>query len=607
MSARLFLEKGPGAPAVYELSVEALVTLGRHLSNSIVLQDEHASRWHAKIVHKDGAWLICDLGTRNGTRLSGSRIVGEAPIENGQEIAIGNSRLRFALEDSADRGKRRANGQANGARPIEQTEPETAILRVDELTALCSLMTRTLEDTEPRTLIHRALQTLLEQTSATLVGFLSLDADEPCPRMVLPDLARVDFQLSRYLTKRVQEEGRLVWLKPGAGSPSGEGDSLLMFTDAVCVPLRAEAAPLGALHVYRAGKCFHERDVRFCEILGGHLANSLRLLRLRRTLEAENLRLRGRSADTEEIVGVSPAVVQLRQLIARAAGRPSTVLITGESGVGKELVAVALHRQSPRKDGPLVVLNCAAVAPTLIEAELFGACKGAFTGADHDRPGLFRQADDGTLFLDEVGEMPLECQAKLLRVLETKRCRPVGGTAEIQSDVRIVAATNRDLERQVREGRFREDLYFRLCVIPIPVPPLRQHAEDIPLLVDHFLRRLSADVRHPLRLTPGALELLRGYSWPGNVRQLRSVLECSTTLIEKDTLDAADILLPADAVTDQSPPSLNLDDLETWAIRRALRRTGGNISQAARLLGVVRDTLRSKITKKGISKDEWSE
>src|SRR5208283_6167364 len=200
--------------------------------------------------------------------------------------------------------------------------------------------------------------------------------------------------------------------------------------------------------------------------------------------------LRRRVRPAEELTGASAGMKKLRQVIARAAPRLSTVLIRGESGVGKELVALALHRQSPRRAGPLVVVNCAAFPTTLLEAELFGHCKGAFTGADRDRPGLFQQADEGTLFLDEIGELPADCQAKLLRVIEGKGFRPVGATSEVQVDVRIIAATNRNLDEEVRQGNFRADLCFRLQVIPIEVPPLREHAEDIPALVEFFLAKL---------------------------------------------------------------------------------------------------------------------
>src|SRR5439155_3707336 len=262
-------------------------------------------------------------------------------------------------------------------------------------------------------------------------------------------------------------------------------------------------------------------DVRFIEAVAGFLAHGLEIHRTRRRLEAENSRLRTHTPAADELIGESTAVTTLRQQIYRAAPQSFTVLVHGESGAGKELVALALHRNSRRSGGPLVVVNCAAIAPTLLEAELFGYRKGAFSGADRDYPGMFQQADDGTLFLDEVGDLSADCQAKLLRVIETKRFKPLVTTTEVKTDVRVIAATNRDLDKDVKAGRFRSDLYFRLKVVTIPVPPLRDHAEDVPALVNYFLPKLAAECRKQVTVTPAALKKLQGYSWPGNVRQLR--------------------------------------------------------------------------------------
>jgi transcriptional regulator with PAS, ATPase and Fis domain len=345
--------------------------------------------------------------------------------------------------------------------------------------------------------------------------------------------------------------------------------------------------------------------------LAGYLANSLNVLRSRRMLAAENSRLRTHSpVGDDELVGSSPALLKVRMHIARVAPRPCTVLIVGESGVGKELVASALHRLSPRRDGPLVTVNCAAIAASLSEAELFGHREGTFTGAVGDRPGFFQQADEGTLFLDEIGELSLECQAKLLRVIEGKGFRPVGATSELRVDVRVVAATNRDLEAMVREGGFRQDLYFRLG-IPIHVPPLRERAEDIPALASYFLRKLSLEYRRQLRLTEAAITRICECPWPGNIRQLRAVLENAVAMSDADTLDAGDLVLPlpdtrgGDAA-DGLPrlPYLNLEQLEVVAIRQALRETRGNARAAAEKLGIHRDTLGLKMKKYDIRRNE---
>jgi transcriptional regulator with PAS, ATPase and Fis domain len=446
-------------------------------------------------------------------------------------------------------------------------------------------------EADPQALIRRALQTIRIQTTATISGFLSLDSEDSLPKMVFPENARVDVHLSHQLTEKVKKEGRLVWLG-AAANDFQQSDSLLPFLDAICLPLLAEGIPLGALHVYKSGKFFSERDLRFCEVAAGFVANSLARLRIRRALEAENSRLRVHAPLSERLIGESEGMRQLRQRIERIGPGHSTVLIHGESGSGKELVAQDLHNRSSRRHGPLVILNCAAIAPTLLEAELFGHVKGAFTGATQDRAGLFQQAHEGTLFLDEIGEMSPDCQGKLLRVIEGKPFRAVGGSSEIRTDVRIIAATHRDLKQLVEEEKFRHDLYFRLDVIRITVPALRDHTEDIPALVEYFLEKLAAKYCRKVRLTDAALVRLQGYCWPGNVRQLRAVLESTVVMSESDTINASDLLMPTPTATDQ-PASLNLEDVEAWAIRKALQKAGSNI-QAAKLLGINRDTLTVK-------------
>jgi Nif-specific regulatory protein len=589
MLATLTIESGQGSPLVYDLHPERPVLLGRNRNNTIILADEHASRWHAEIVPQNGRWYLRDIGTLNGTRLNGERIQQPVPLESGHVITIGNTRLRFTV-----------GGNGRAARPVEEC---ATVLCADDLTALCEFMTAAVVEADPRALIELALRTAHRQTGAVLTGFVGLDETAPLPKVVYPEAAQVDAPLSQRLTSATRSAGRSVLLSSGQTPLAGDSDSLGAFQDALCVPLRATDGPIGALHVYKIGMSFLDREVLFCEAVAGYLANNLHLLRVRRSLEAENCRLRGHLGGGDQLLGDSPAMVQLRQLVARAASRPSTVLITGESGVGKELVAVALHRQSPRRRGPLVAVNCAAIAPTLLESELFGHRKGAFSGADSYHPGLFEQADEGTIFLDEVGELSPECQAKLLRVIEEKTVRPVSGTGEVRVDVRIVAATNRDLEREVEKGRFRQDLYFRLRVIHIPVPPLREHIEDVPILAEQFLTRFASEGGRYLRLSDAALRRLQEYTWPGNVRELRSLLENAVAMSDKDVLEPEDLPRPGGCCPSQ-PPSLNLDDLEAWAIVQALRRCGGNITQAAKVLGIARDTLTTKMRKYGISKDQ---
>jgi two-component system NtrC family response regulator len=331
-------------------------------------------------------------------------------------------------------------------------------------------------------------------------------------------------------------------------------------------------------------------------------------------LQTENAALRRQleQGREREILGESPAIRRLLLDIGRVAPARTSVLIVGESGTGKELVARALHRASPRGKGPLVSINCAAFAENLLESELFGHERGAFTGATERKRGLLEVADGGTLFLDEIGEFPLNLQPKLLRVLQERRFRRVGGTAEIESDVRVVAATHRDLAAMLTSGAFREDLYYRLNVVTLHVPPLRQRPEDVPLLALHFLRRFARELDRPVvSLHPEALKTLQGYAWPGNVRELQNVIERGVLFCAGDTLKNADLPEPlrrsAGETTspvvslelDRPLPEL-LDAVEEDLIRRALVKARGVQAQAAELLGISRSNLQYKLKKFGL-------
>ncbi len=303
-----------------------------------------------------------------------------------------------------------------------------------------------------------------------------------------------------------------------------------------------------------------------------------------------------------DMVSKSPAMQAVFDLVRLAAKSPSTILVLGESGTGKELVARAIHAESPRTGKPFVAVSCAALTETLLESELFGYEKGAFTGAATRREGKFENADGGTLFLDEIGDIGPKLQLDLLRVLEERRVTRVGGTESVPVDVRIVAATNRDLEKAVADGSFRGDLFYRLNVIRIEVPPLRERREDIPLLVETFLERLHAEMGKDVEgLTSEAMALLLSHSWPGNVRELRNVLERGYVVAQGREIDARDLGLsmsPAPAGTPEHPASLS--EIEKKHIALVLEQTGGNVTQAARILAIDRVTLYNKIRKYGL-------
>ncbi len=328
---------------------------------------------------------------------------------------------------------------------------------------------------------------------------------------------------------------------------------------------------------------------------------------LRRQLSEENT--------SSEILGRSPAITSMLSMIRTVAPTEATVLITGESGTGKELVARALHAQSLRKSEPLVVVNCAALAETLLESELFGHEKGSFTGADRRREGRFKQADHGTLFLDEIGEMPIGVQAKLLRALQQGEIQRVGSDRSEHVDVRVIAATNRDLRKEVEERRFREDLYFRLNVISLEVPPLRQRREDIPLLATHFLAHYAERNHKNVKgFSAQCMDMLLHYEWPGNVRELQNAVERAVILCTGDLVTGPELPvniarlatedLPKIAEAPSSLAGLPLEEVERRAIEETLRETGDNKSAAARKLGITRATLHKKLRKYGSDKAE---
>jgi two-component system, NtrC family, response regulator HydG len=397
--------------------------------------------------------------------------------------------------------------------------------------------------------------------------------------------------------------------------------AVLVFTAQPTVPATVAAMRAGAFDVLRKTAGADElRAAVDRAVEHGNLAREVRRLR------SEVERARGLG----EIVGESGTMKQLLSLVERVAASDATVLIVGESGTGKELLARTLHRIGPRSDGPFVAFDCSALSPSLLEAELFGHEKGAFTGAGKARRGLFREAHRGTIFLDEIGDIAPAVQNKLLRVLQEREIKPVGGDRFVQIDVRVVAATNKDLKALVARGAFREDLYWRLAVVPIQVPPLRERKEDIPLLAAHILARrggaaktfAGGETRYPSSMTAGALERLAAYHWPGNIRELENVLSRAAILCDGQKIRADDLDLvgvpgdgdgagggagPAPPEGDDRPLKQLLDEtvrsVERAAIERALARAGTSPARAARLLGISRASIYNKIREYGIRHD----
>jgi two-component system, NtrC family, response regulator AtoC len=368
---------------------------------------------------------------------------------------------------------------------------------------------------------------------------------------------------------------------------------VIMLTALASVPTAVEAMKLGAYHF--ASKPFDVDDIAFV------VQRALETTQLRREVR----RLRTTQAQpyaADRIVGGSTAMSMLRSLLAKVAMSPaSTILLTGESGTGKDLAAKVLHYNSERANRPFMNITCSALTETLLESELFGHERGAFTDARQQKRGLLESAEGGTVFLDEIGEMAPALQAKLLRVLEEKAFKRVGGTQDIQVDVRIVAATNRNLEEAVKAGTFRQDLFYRLNVLPIALPPLRQHLDDVPALVAFYVDGFNREFRKRVkRVSPAALQMLQQYGWPGNIRELRNAVERAMLLTTSDTLGPDDFPLVASVpkpTVELPAGGIDLDSLERSLVVQALERSGGNQTRAAALLGLNRDQIRYRIEK----------
>jgi transcriptional regulator with GAF, ATPase, and Fis domain len=544
MRARLAVLDGDARPTEVDLAPDRPISIGRSRDNTVVLPTEdQASRLHARLYFENGRWLLRDFGL-NGTRIDDARVNQVAELADGNVIRIGAVRFRFQLPEPprSGSGVRSAStvtdpptGADPGARPARWT--------ADELTALNQFMTAAVEARDLPELGRAAVQSLFYQTGAAVVGLFTLDPSDPIPKALWPESAKVDDHLARMLTRRVQRDHRLVWLAEDTAVtlPTTTAPGMGLYADALALPLKSGSKVYGALHLCKTGGYFSDRDRKYAEAVAAFAAQVWKGLKARRVLEAETARLRAAAPDADELVGDSPTMVALRAELVRAATGPRPVLFLGEPGVGKEVAAREAHRRGPRGDGPFVTARCAAIPAGLLESELFGHRQGAFSGADKDHSGLVALADDGTLYFDEVAELPADCQVRLLKLIERRAYRSVGATYDMRADVKVMAGTRKDLVVEVKAGRFRSDLHTALKGSEVLVPPLRAHAEDVPHLAQVFLDRLGAECRRQWALTPEAVRLLRIRPWPGNVRQLKSVLEHAAAAASGETITDTDL------------------------------------------------------------------
>jgi Nif-specific regulatory protein len=666
MLAYLVIREGTKWTDVYRLVPGRTVTIGRAGTNQIVIKDERCSRNHAEIFLTRGSWTLRDLDSRNGSFVGERQVRGDSTLVPGDVIRIAQCQLAFVQDlsqafpepiagggpDRLPLGEETVSGAlvsetGDFSNVLTSHEPTTithrrnqtrflvpgggndvGVPRLGQAAAkLCRLAFELASEPDATAVSHLALNGLFESVNIDAGAVLLLPRGhegEISPAELQVVASRTDrepsyHRPSSFLAATVVRDGEAVLAR------NIEGDSQLATKDskgefhstaAICAPIRMDRKVIGLIHVYSTSpdRAPDPEDLEFTLAVADNVALALRNLARQQEL-AENLsqtrneiqQLRKQLGAESELVGSSPVLAGVQQQIARAAPSRATVLIRGESGVGKELVARAMHYASPRKKGPFVCLNCAALTETLLESELFGHERGAFTGATERKIGKFEAAHQGTLMLDEIGEMSPSIQAKFLRVLEGHSFERVGGSQPIKVDVRVIAATNRDLEKAVAESSFRRDLYFRLRVVEVLVPPLRKRPEDISELANYFLDRFNAETGRKIRgFTPEAMHLMQQYRWPGNVRELKNVIERAVVLARTDFIEREDLNLSSIAAAGDSgelsaaaPKStyepLSLDEVERRHIHSTLKATNWNKSRTAAILGVERSTLDRKI------------
>jgi transcriptional regulator with GAF, ATPase, and Fis domain len=626
--AYLIARSGPQCDDVWVLEPGKTVTIGRHPDNTIVLRDDWCSRWHAELVLEEGGWVLRDLGSRNGTRVNGALITQPYRLLPQDVIRVGQTELVFsdtltslpeharpsmtdletAPEETNFFSVTARKGQTSLLRDTATLglDPSLWQERLAELFRLALAMGSAHTRQE---IVEHVLNALREGTRADAVAIVGCEGQGRHEVLAYHGPAGPR-TFSRYLSKLVLQEGNGVLAQDIASDAelaSRRSLGRLGAVSAICAPVWCDGRIVILLHLYSTDRLrpLQPDDLEYVLAVAHQFSVALQNMEERLSLAGQNQALRDVLEMESELIGVSAPIQQIRETVARVAPTNSTVLIRGESGVGKELVARAIHFNSLRRHGPFVCLNCATLAETLLESELFGHERGAFTGATERKIGKFEAAHKGTIFLDEIGELKPGTQAKLLRVLEGHPFERVGGGQSIQVDVRVVAATNRPLEQMVEAGTFRRDLYFRIQVVEIVVPPLRERREDIPVLAEHFVRKFARAVgRRIVGIHPAALRKLMDYYWPGNVRELKNVLERAVVLGRSDQILPDDILLSGIPLSDEEPDyqPTSLEELERQHIAATLRYTGWNKARAAEILGIERSTLDRKLKKYDIKR-----
>ncbi len=638
---KLSVTQGLFAGQTFELAAD-LIRIGRAEGSDLPLKDGLVSSDHAQIAFLGDRHVLRDQRSTNGTALlrNGERTPldetngREVTLQSGDVVELGSGDKAVQLtvtliEDPED-------AHVVAVRRIEEMDPGAGVKHEKSLRALYDAQTRIGAASDLADVLQAITDAVFDLAPrATHVTIILREDEEsegrPNAMGYVPVLTRVRGQpaaatgpipITRSVFRKVVAE-RAAVLAADAPRDVGNTESMMgaQIRSTLGVPLWKGEEILGVLQIdnRESTGVFTNADLEILAVVAHNaslaVANARLVNRLRAAeerLKKENAFLKGREESRrtggrgqQEIIGSSNAMKTLLAMLDKVVDTRVTVLIEGETGTGKELIAAAVHYRSRRRDKLFVGQNCAAMPENLLESELFGHKKGAFTGAHEEKKGLFEIADGGTLFLDEITETPLSLQSKLLRVLQEGEIRPVGATAEKRVNVRIVAATNRNLEKEVAEGRFREDLYYRLKVFPIRVPPLRERREDIPLIAQHFLARFSAEMGKPAAgFSQQAMELLQSYDWPGNVRELQNEVQRLVIQVDPGGFVTPDLLSPRvrqiEGVVDRVRPTKGtlkemMDQLERWLLIEALREHQNNKTAAAKALGITREGLHKKL------------
>ncbi len=631
MRPRLLVIAGPAKDSTIPL-LEGEAALGRDPANAVFVADTSVSRKHCLLrKDEDGRFQIRDLDSRNGTLVNG-RPVKEQWLRHGDEIATGDSVFLFLLEEQ-EQAVPASRVEFDDSHPMAETRlihpREVVYLQPDRLQRELPATSQVARNLNALLKISRVVHAIrdLEELQAQLLDLIFEVLPAGRGAILLAEGAGQEFnclyartrhagqpqlvRVSRTIAHQVMKENvAILGMDVPASGTLRDVESLAAseVRTLLCVPLTVFQRAIGCIYLDStdAADRFQEDHLQLLTAIAGVSAVALDNARRLQWLEEENQRLTTEVRQEQSLVGESLRIKEIFQFLARVAPTESTVLIEGESGTGKELLARALHRNSHRANKPFVAINCAAIPESLLESDLFGHERGAFTGAATQKKGRLEIADGGVVFLDEIGELAPALQVKLLRVLQEREYERVGGTHSIKIDIRLVAATNRDLTEAVRSGEFRQDLYYRLAVVKLTMPPLREHREDIPMLTRHFVQKYAKRSKvKPKPVSREAMAALVNYEWPGNVRELENAIERALVMGSSDALLLED--LPESLLEQESPAEMHegkyhasVKELKKQLIVDAVEQTRGNYVEAAGILGVHPNYLHRLIRNLGL-------